>query len=138
MKPSDLIKKEILSTVSNWLDEYGETNSIPKNLDTPEDIENTIELLKNSDYWYDAKNEIRSATHETGLDLGYSRHYESKGVAMQIDGKWIGWTYWYGGGKHGEPSAIEWIDDAIFLDAKEETKVVMVFSKQNAQEIKNE
>lgn len=24
------------------------------------------------------------------------------------DGTWVGWTYWYGGGKYAEPSAIPW------------------------------
>jgi hypothetical protein len=40
---------------------------------------------------------------------------------MQMpDGTWVGWTYWYGGGKHGEPSAMPWIEDAYNLDCKEE------------------
>jgi len=55
------------------------------------------------------------------------RHYESKAVAMKMpDGSWIGWTYWYGGGKHGEPEAIDWMNEAYDVDCHEEEKVVVV------------
>ena len=64
---------------------------------------------------------------ETGLKCEWSRHYESKAVAMKFpDGSWVGWTYWYGGGKHGEPSSIEWMDDAYDVDCHEEEKMVVV------------
>ena len=57
----------------------------------------------------------------------YDRHYETKTVATQMDdGSWVGWVYWYGGGKYGEPEAIEWIEDAYDLDCVEEEKVVVV------------
>ena len=48
------------------------------------------------------------------------------------DGSWVGWTYWYGGGKYGEPEAIDWMDDAYDLACTEEEKVVTVrtFTKQ--------
>ena len=49
----------------------------------------------------------------------YSRHYDCKPVVMQLEGKWVCWLYWYGGGKHGEPDGIEWIDDAIFVEEGE-------------------
>lgn len=59
----------------------------------------------------------------------YSRHYDCKEVAYQCtDGTWIGWTYWYGGGKHGEPNAIDWINDAYFVECVEEEKLVVVRS----------
>lgn len=75
----------------------------------------------------DIKGDFRSGDVETGLPCEYSRHYESKAVAAQmVDGSWVGWTYWYGGGKHGEPEAIDWIDDAYDLDVTEEEKLVVV------------
>jgi len=49
----------------------------------------------------------------------YSRHYEVKPVVMKLEGKWVCWLYWYGGGKHGDPSGIDWIDDAIFVEEGE-------------------
>lgn len=64
---------------------------------------------------------------ETKLAGPYSRHYESKEVAAKVfDGSWAGWTYWYGGGKHGEPSAIEWMDSAYALNVTERQEMVTV------------
>lgn len=70
----------------------------------------------------DARGEIRCSGEETdGIDSPCSRHYESKAVARQyLDGSWVGWTYWYGGGKHGEPEAIDWMDEAYDLTCTEE------------------
>lgn len=75
----------------------------------------------------DARNEIRCGQVETGVACEWSRHYESKAVAAQMpDGSWVGWTYWFGGGKHGEPEAIDWIDEAYDLICTEEVKVMTV------------
>lgn len=76
--------------------------------------------------------EIREGEVETGIRSGYSRHYESKSVAAKSPTSvWIGWTYWYGGGKHGEPEAIDWMSEAYFISCVEEEKLVVVqtFSK---------
>ena len=92
--------------------------------------DNVDELYEtNDENWelQDAREEIRCGDFETGLKCDYSRHYESKAVAAKyIDGSWVGWTYWYGGGKHGEPEAIDWMDDAYDLGCVEEEKVVVV------------
>jgi len=45
---------------------------------------------------------------------------------MRSCGDWVGWTYWYGGGKHGEPDAIDWLSDAYNLIVTEEEKLVVV------------
>ncbi len=75
----------------------------------------------------DARNEIREGQVETKLETDWSRHFEAKAVAMKTpDGSWIGWTYWFGGGKHAEPEAIEWIGEAYDLDCKEEEKTLTV------------
>jgi hypothetical protein len=75
----------------------------------------------------DAEEEVRVGDVDTDIDPGYSRHYESRSVATQmLDGSWVGWTYWYGGGKHGDPGAIEWIEDAYPLNVHEEEKLVVV------------
>ena len=80
------------------------------------------------DLIYDAeKHEIRGGEVETGLRCPFSRHYESKSVAMQFpDKSWVGWTYWFGGGKHGEPESINWIEHAYDLECTEEEKMVVV------------
>jgi len=76
---------------------------------------------------FDAINEVRSSGIETGLKCEWSRHYESEAVATQyFDKSWIGWTYWYGGGKHGEPEAIDWMDEAYDVTCAEEEKMVVV------------
>lgn len=67
----------------------------------------------------------------TDLECETSRHYESEAVACQmLDGSWVGWTSWYGGGKHGEPESIPWIEDAYDLDCKEVVKTVREFTKR--------
>jgi hypothetical protein len=73
----------------------------------------------------DAREEVRQSGEETGLEGPYSRHYEGDEVAAKCpDGSWVGWTYWHGGGKHGEPSAMEWMSVAYALTVTE--KEVMV------------
>jgi hypothetical protein len=75
----------------------------------------------------DYKYEMREGQIETGLPCEHSRHYESKSVATRVsDGSWVGWTYWYGGGKHGEPESIDWMGSAYGLDCTEEEKMVTV------------
>lgn len=95
--------------------------------------ENVDELFEEyEDVLYDIMYEIREGDMETNIPCSYSRHYESRSVAMQApDGSWVGWTYWYGGGKHGEPEAIEWVNESYDLNVKEEEKLVIVrtFSK---------
>lgn len=84
------------------------------------------DLVEREEHW-DAISETREGTVETNLECDWSRHYESKAVAAQyIDGSWVGWTYWYGGGKHGEPEAIDWMDSAYDLTCTEEEKTVIV------------
>lgn len=76
---------------------------------------------------HDIEEEVRSGQVETDIRSESSRHYESKSVASQmLDGSWVGWTYWYGGGKHGEPEAIEWISKAYDLDCVEQERLVIV------------
>lgn len=96
------------------------------------DVEEQYQDLIDADDHWDAMNEVREGEVETGLPCEFSRHYESKAVAAQyLDGSWVGWTYWYGGGKHGEPESIDWIGDAYALDCTEQEKLITVrsFSK---------
>lgn len=66
---------------------------------------------------------------ETDIPYEWSRNYEAKSVAKKLsDGRWVGWTYWYGGGKHANPAEIDWISDAYFLDITEEEKVMTVYT----------
>jgi hypothetical protein len=75
----------------------------------------------------DSQNDLRHSGISTGLSpRGHSRHYECREVAALIDGRWVGWTYWHGGGKHSEPAAIAWMDGAYFLDVTEEQRTITV------------
>lgn len=98
--------------------------------DDPVTAENVDALFDESDEEWelqDARNEMRCGQVETGIDCEWSRHYESKAVAAQMpDGSWVGWTYWYGGGKHGEPDSIDWMDAAYDLICTEEVKTMTV------------
>ena len=97
--------------------------------------DNIVEVWEENDALVqDELYEFREGEVETGIpSKNYSRHYECHEVASQmVDGSWVGWTYWYGGGKHGEPEAVDWIDSAYNLDCVEEEKVMVVrtFSKK--------
>jgi hypothetical protein len=83
----------------------------------------------------DAEMEVRSSGVRTGLCSEYSRHYDSEAVAAMLpDGSWVGWTYWSGGGKHGNPEEIDWIDEAYDVVCKETFKMcpVLDFSVEKA------
>ena len=92
-----------------------------------ENIDEIYDHLVASDEHWDARSEVRCSGTETGLPCEGSRNYESYAVAAQMpDGSWVGWTYWYGGGKHSEPEAIDWIEYAYDLTCAEEEKLVVV------------
>ena len=124
MTPEQKIKYLILLKVAAWED---------KPLKTAVTADNIDDLYRDIEEPQDARSEIRSSGVDTGLPCEYSRHYETKAVAAKmLDGSWVGWTYYYGGGKHSEPDAIDWMDDAYDLDCQEEEKVVTVrtFTRQ--------
>ena len=77
---------------------------------------------------YDAQNEVRCSGENTGIKArSWDRHYECDEVAAKCpDGTWIGWTYWHGGGKHGEPAEVEWMEYAYDVTLTEEQKMVTV------------
>ena len=94
---------------------------------TAENVDSIFDCLDEDYALQDAKNEVRSSGTKTNLECQWSRHYESEAVAARMtDGSWVGWTYWYGGGKHGDPDAMEWIADAYEVECKEEEKLVVV------------
>jgi len=96
--------------------------------------DNVDELFEDLEESCDARSEVRQGEFVTDILPPYSRHYESKSVAAQLpDGSYVGWTYWYGGGKHGEPEAIDWIDEAYDLTVTEEQKLVTVRTWRRAQ-----
>lgn len=120
MIPIQKIKHLILIRVASWTEQ-----PLPENL-TAENIDDEYDAA-DEDYLQDARNEVRAGEAETEVPCESSRHYETKSVAAQApDGTWVGWTYWYGGGKHGEPEAVEWMEYAYDLSCIEEEKMVVV------------
>lgn len=98
-----------------------------RELSNEDQITAAYDELIEDDLHYDHQEELRSGTCETDIEPQWDRHYETKSVAHRLpDGRWVGWTFWYGGGKHGEPDQVEWIDDAYFLEVKEEERTVKV------------
>lgn len=83
------------------------------------------ELIELNLHW-DYESEFRQGTVETKLSCPYSRCYEAKAVARKLSDGWVGWTYWYGGGKHGNPEQVEWMEDAYNLEVTETEKTVIV------------
>lgn len=99
---------------------------------TAENVDDIWEELRETDMHWDAMSEFRCSGEGTGIPADYSRHYESDSVGRKLsNGKWVGWTYWHGGGKHSDPDSIDWMDSAYFLNVTEEEKMVTVrtFSK---------
>lgn len=128
MTPEDKIKSAILTRAM-------EDGHLPQGEITEETIEDLYAALEEADMHWDYQSEMREGEMETDLPCPHSRHYESKSVAAKAaDGSWVSWTYWYGGGKHGEPEAIDWMDSAYDLDCVEEEKLVVVrtFAKRDA------
>lgn len=94
--------------------------------------------LVDQDLHIDLENEFRQGEQETDIppDHPYNRglsYYEKKSVAAQMpDGSWVGWIYWYGGGKHSEPEAIDWMGDAYEVTVEEKPVQIIqrTFSRQ--------
>jgi len=118
MTPEQKIRHLI---ILRHFDLAGEAPPAPINSETVDDIYSDLE-----DSW-DARSEVRQGMYETDISPAYSRHYETRSVADQLpDGSWVGWTYYYGGGKHGEPEAMEWMEHAYHLTVTEREQLVIV------------
>jgi len=123
MTPEQKIKREILLDAIKHNEEFSWKGSL-----TAENIDEVYEtVFGDSDAKGECEDEFREKGIETDILSDYSRNYESKSVAYQLnDGTWVGWTFWYGGGKYGEPESIEWMSDAYELTCVETEKLVTV------------
>ena len=124
MTPQFYVKKEILKDAKKFAEEWGEDFNMPQDSELEEFYDdNQYEI----DSIIDATNEFRGSGENTDLKAPSSRHYECNRVARKVDDeKWISWIYWYGGGKHGNPEEIEWVEDVTFVSCIEEEKTVIV------------
>jgi len=127
MTPQQKIKWAILNKDADFL-------NAPHPEVTEKNVDALYEELEERVNHWDAMEEIRQSGEPTGLECEWSRHYESEAVAAKMpDGSWVGWTFWHGGGKHGEPEAIDWMSDAYGLECSEEERVVVVRTFMRAQ-----
>ena len=134
LTPCQKIKREILLSAIKNFKEFDSLNdkeqAFVKAVEpgvTEETVDAQYDALVEADCHWDYESEMRGGEIETKLPSEYSRHYEAKEVAMKCcDGTWVGWTYWYGGGKHGNPEEIEWMEDAYNLEVTETEKLVVV------------
>lgn len=131
MTPENKIKKTIMLQTIEWMNENRADISLAPHLDTDQDVSNAWSQNSEDDeiegILADFTSGFRSGNFETGIEADWSRHFETKSVAAQMpDGSWVGWTYWYGGGKHGEPEAVPWMEYAYDLNVTEEEKVMTV------------
>ena len=124
MTPAQRIKRHILLAATESDDDlsWGGGELTAENTD-----EAYESVLVEADAHWDFESEFRSSGLETDIPCEVSRHYESDSVARKLsDGTWVGWTYWYGGGKHGRPEELEWMEDAYGVEVTEEKKLVTV------------
>jgi hypothetical protein len=85
------------------------------------------ELLIEKDLHWDYESEFREGQDRTDITPKWSNHYESYSVASEMfDGSWVGWTYFYGGGKHGDPESIDWVSEAYNVTFTESTRTIVV------------
>lgn len=99
-------------------------------------IDDLYEMLVEDDAHWDYESDFRVGDFETDIPCGHDRNYETKSVAKKLsNGQWVGWTYYYGGGKYGNPEEIEWMEHAYLLDCIETQQMVIVrnFSKVAAE-----
>lgn len=123
MTPEQKIKWSIINKVCSWKgSEPPEVNDENVN-----EIWDEMRHETHEDECYDAMCEIREGDVETNINPECSRYYESKSVAaLMPDNTWVGWTYWYGGGKHACPEEVCWIDSSYDLNCVEYEKTVTI------------
>lgn len=105
--------------------EYAITEEELVHLDV-EELTGVVEEIfdDHHDDLYDMLCEWREVGEDTNLPAPHSRHYETDQVAAPTPFGWVSWTYWYGGGKHGNPQEIDWLEDAFFVDVEEKEVTV--------------
>lgn len=137
--PSDFIYyamvQEVLEDEDNILED-----GISLTLENAEEIFNNPEEFFKEGYYedcfYDIPMEFREHTEECNLQpITYSRHYEIDFHVQEFTGmtesgkevsRWVGWDYLYGGGKHAEPEAFDWIGNSVFVNVVSEEVVTVV------------
>jgi hypothetical protein len=130
MTPEQRIKREILVRAEERQKKWGESVTLPDLTD--ENIDAVYDELR--DEWCDTVSDeemdFRGDGVVTDITPKPSWYFAAESHAIKLqDGGWVGWTFYYGGGKHDEPDAVDWMPDAYEVEMTEETKVVQVFRR---------
>lgn len=132
LTPQDYINYQVLTEMLEDNKDFTLSEGVVLSLSNATEIANDLQdRIQGTDYpedyFIDELNCFRESGEECNLcSKEWSRHYECDYVVRQVEDKWIGWTYWHGGGKHGEPSAIDWMSDAEFVEVASEEVVSVV------------
>lgn len=109
--------------LKKYIVEHAKTNGLEFNgaLNTEEEIDLAMGFMR-EEIGYDAQQDIIQGHWRTDLDADFSRYCETKSVAILDNyGNYIGFTRYYGGGKHFEEYS--WydtsIENAYFLNCQE-------------------
>ena len=88
-----------------------------------------------NDCFWSIADEFRYGGEEYNLDTkNYPRHYEidfrikeitAEAESGETISRWIGWNYYYGGGKHACPEDVDWISSAEFVKLVSEEVVTV-------------
>lgn len=117
LTPTQLIKKAIVQRIIKY--DKGDFGQPP--IQTGDQIEAAYDLAVENDLHWDWRNEVRESGIETNLPAYAfsSRDYEVEIHAQLIDNQWVAYPFYSGGGRHGQPEAVEWMEDAFFVDCEE-------------------
>lgn len=115
MTPSQKLKKHLITECDG---------EFPSDVVTGEDIDLYWSQINHLLDW----RWLRSEGVETDLIAPYDRNYQCRIHASEMeDGTWVAWPYWTGGGKHGDPGSIPWIEDAFEVETWTEPRTVRMF-----------
>ena len=131
MTPEQKLKLAILFRAASWKE---------ITLPTEVDVHNVDELYDTHNADCGLQDAIEAVRHDGfPTDLADSTpwfrgadDFEKESVAMKLaDGTWVGWTRWYGGGKHAEPASIPWMEYSynVICEEKQVTEVQRFFAK---------
>lgn len=132
LTPQDYINYQALTDLLEFYNDLTLSEGVVLSLSNATEIsEDLQEYIVGTDYPEDYFTEELNCFRENGEECNLyapqvSRHYDCEYIVRQIKDKWVGWTYWHGGGKHGEPSAIDWMSDAEFVGIASEEVVTVV------------
>lgn len=100
-----------------------------------EDTYRSIRTSPLSGYLDELESELREGKVKTGLVPECGGNAESEAVAIPVSGisnLYIGWTYFFGGGKHSNPESIEWMENCYLVKAKDRVQTVRFFEREVA------